>query len=137
MERALQDAQSVDLVLEQGVSGWTAPTRSSKEAHSSVQTYVRMAAKMVGTPDLEQSFLPHDAAFHSEEFPNQVRSMLVKHNVIHVPNTFHQQSHNACSICIGSGTSRSAAGANTVSEARHVRTRIRPGLTQETTHEWA
>ena len=70
-------------------------------------------------------------------FRTQVRSMMVKHHVPHEPNTFHQQSHNASSICNRSATSRSAAGAATVSEARHVRTRIRPGLIQETTQGWA
>ena len=48
-------------------AGWTGTTRLSKQTHSSVQ-FVRRRSWLGG----QTSFWPHDADFHSEDFPNPV-----------------------------------------------------------------
>ena len=81
--------------------------------------------------------MSHDADLRSHESPNPVALDDGEAHVTHEQNTFHQQFHSVSSICTRSATLRSAVGGTTVSEARHVRRRIHPGLIQEATHEWA
>ena len=88
---------------------------------------VRPAAKLVEAPDVEESFLSHDAGLRS------MRWTIVKNNVTHERNTCRQQFPSVSSICTRSGISRSAAAATTVSEVRHVRARINSSAMQETT----
>ena len=116
-------------------TGWTATARLSTQSLSSVQSAWRRSGWRRQTSSNHSCHMMPGST--SRSFRTQLRSMMVKHSVTHEPNTFHQQSHNANSICIRSANSFSAACNTSLSEARHVRTRIRPGLIHETTHGWA
>ena len=70
VERASQDAQSIDLVLEQGVS-WL-DCHDTLEQTDTHHCPVRLAATLVEAPDFEQPFLPLDARLRCVEFPNPV-----------------------------------------------------------------
>ena len=70
VERAPQDAQSVDLVLEQG-EYWL-DCHDTLRHSGALLCPVRPAAKLVEAPDFEEGFLSHSAGLHSDEFPNPV-----------------------------------------------------------------
>ena len=104
----VRGAPSVDLVLErEACIGWTVTT--SKQ--------VRLSAWC----DQQHCWLRHQTlnrhscrvtpGYNSRSSRIQSRSMMVKRNATLEPNTCHQQSHNADSICTRSATSHSAAGA--------------------------
>ena len=114
VERALQGVPSVDWVLEQGVC--CLDCHDAHEQPGPLLCPVRPAAKLVEAQTSNRHSCRMTPGHTSRSSRIESHSMMVERNAAHEHNTCHPQSHNANSICIRSGTSRSAAGANSVSE---------------------